>query len=785
MTTGRRRNHVWAIALGAVMAAIGTAVLGTRFPTDERVHASVATAREKPTDLVKAALIGLWRHARTTALTHQRLFSFSLLGGLFALALWSRYRYVIGDDTYTLGTGDAHLILVKALLISRGVLSPPPELVPVTEVFDQPPLIPLVFAGIHRLTAMPLEIAPFVIVPLVTSVAMLAFFGFVRRAFDLPTAIIATVLLALLPHFSFDSTEPEKAPFVVSFVMVALWFLMKSQERRALLLLAGLFLGLAAFAHATGYLFIPVFILSYFALYGVSRRSVFDPLFLGALAITALSIGAYWGLSQISASTGEQTGGSSGTILPAFVQTYGATLWDLASHGFTGSAWERYFQGIRQQLTTPVCLMAVIGFVVATGVAVGSRRRSMAPVLLWASLVTIGFAIQYPAASHGSRYPSYVAPAFVALAAYLCVTAGRLAAVYLRPRWLGRPAAVALAMAVIGVLGLQYATTPNPGLRYLYASHRDLANFIAQEGILDDGSHMLFLGWPSITLFLLEHDLRYIDSLHTFGWGSRDLHEFTPEFIRTNNIRFYAYDRTGTDYYDSARIMLEQLARDYRLVQLKRFQGPRGHAVELFRLDDCSRGCNAEVAAFLETPASDLEHANILRNPQLEWSSVAGVPWSWNMNGWVTLEPATADGTQTGILVRSKREFGGVRQVVNVEGLAGKTVTAIAVVRAVGSQPAPSVVLALAAEGERPFAQIFEPLRAEKEVVVLESAFPEDVSVLRLTLATGLGGAGDFAIDRVLLIPMPLDDIVQLASKITLADGATEVLSAGTVRSSR
>ncbi len=154
------------------------------------------------------------------------------------------------------------------------------------------------------------------------------------------------------------------------------------------------------------------------------------------------------------------------------------------------------------------------------------------------------------------------------------------------------------------------------------------------------------------------------------------------------------------------------------------------------------------------------------------------------MNCWVTLEPAAADGTQTGILVRSKREFGGVRQVVNVEGLAGKTVTAIAVVRAVGSQPAPSVVLALAAEGERPFAQIFEP-RAEKEVVVLESAFPEDVSVLRLTLATGLGGAGDFAIDRVLLIPMPLDDIVQLASKITLADGATEVLSAGTVRSSR
>jgi hypothetical protein len=222
----------------------------------------------------------------------------------------------------------------------------------------------------------------------------------------------------------------------VSFAIISLWSLMKSGERRIFLLPAGLFLGLAVFSHTTGYLFLPVFILSYFALHGLSRQTASDPVFLGALAIPALFTAAYFVLARTFAPAVDpaDTGGG---ILPGFVRTYADALRGLTETGFTTSAWNRYFEGIRQQLTTPVYVMAILGFGMAAIAAWRSRRKAMTPILLWAGIVTIGFAIQYPAASHGSRYPSYVTPAFVVLASFFVVSAARLALTALQPQTIG------------------------------------------------------------------------------------------------------------------------------------------------------------------------------------------------------------------------------------------------------------------------------------------------------------------------------------------------------------
>ena len=493
--------------------------------------------------------------AQQRAKEHSLLLYTIFLLGLLALALWSRYRYILGDYTFTFGSGDAHLIMVKALFLREGIVQPSPELVPVTEIFDQPPLIPMMLGGISLLASIPLETVPLVVVPIVTGIALLAFFDLVRRTFDVATAAISTGLLALLPRFSFDSTEPEKMPFVVSFSVIALWLLVLSRERRWLLPYAGLFLGLAVFSHTTGYFFVPVFVLAYFSMRGLSRRTAFEPLFLSSLMIPAFFIAVYFMLAKLGAPTVTTTGEAANTgLLPGFVQLYVDVFTNMVAGGITERAWNLYFEGIRHQLTTPVYVAGIAGLILAAAITIRTRRLQMMPVLLWMVILTLGFAMQYPASSHGSRYPGYVTPAFLVMAAFLVVSAFRWVLSGHRLKLLAAPAAIALLIAVVGLPMFSYATASNPGLRDLYGGHRDLADFIASEGLLDDGSHILYLGWPSVTFYLLEYNIDYSEQIHGFGFGLRDLEEFTPEFITTNNSRYYADNHIGYDSFDSSNL---------------------------------------------------------------------------------------------------------------------------------------------------------------------------------------------------------------------------------------
>ena len=694
--------------------------------------------------------------------THRRLSYVALFGGVLALALWSRYRYVVGEYTYTFGTGDAHLLLLKALFLREGILRPSAEMAPATAVFDQPPLIPLLFAGISRLTTVSLDIAPFIVVPLLTAVALLAFFGLVRRTFDLPTAVLSTGLLALLPRYSFDSTEPEKAPFVVSFAVVALWLLVKSEERRALLPLAGLFLGLAVFAHITGYFFLLVFVLSYFGLRGLSRRTLFDRRFLASLAIPAFFIACYFVLSNVWARPptdgAVEADPTASGVLPGFLQLYVDTLTDLARSGFTHSAWNIYFEGIRRQVTTPIYVMAIGGLVIALAGLIRTRRPTMLPVLLWMTVVTLCFAVQYPASSHGSRYPSYVTPAFLVLASFFVVSAARLVMAYLQPRPLAVSMAIALAIAAIGLPTFTYATAPNPGLRDLYGGNRDLASFVAAQGLLDDGSHILYLGWPSVTLNLLEHDIDYRNQLHSFGFGLRDLDEFTPEFITANEIRYYADNHAANDGFGSSNVVMANLLDHFRMNQIGRFERSPGNYVTLYEIADMAPEYQGLLRLYLAEYESAADAMSLTVNPSLRWESGRFLP-GWSPNGDVQLEQLDQSAA-SGVLVRNRAPWGGIRQLIDVGTLQGRTVTAIATVRGAGSHPAHSAVLSLAREGAPPFSQIFVPLEPGENLLTLETELPHDIDILRITVATGKDDDGDLAIQQVHLIPEPLARIV-------------------------
>ncbi len=703
---------------------------------------------------------------------HSLLLYAILLLSLLALALWSRYRYILGDYTFTFGSGDAHLIMVKALFLREGIVQPSPELVPVTEVFDQPPLIPMMLGGISLLASIPLETVPLVVVPIVTGIALLAFFDLVRRTFDVATATISTGLLALLPRFSFDSTEPEKMPFVVSFAVIALWLLVLSRERRWLLPFAGLFLGLAIFSHTTGYFFVPVFVLAYFSIRGVSLRTAFEPLFLSSLMIPGMFVAVYFMLANLGAPTVTTTGEVVTTgLLPGFVQLYVDVLTNMATGGITERAWNLYFEGIRHQLTTPVYVAGIAGLILAAAITIRTRRFQMMPVLLWMVILTLGFAMQYPASSHGSRYPGYVTPAFLVMAAFLVVSAFRWVLSGHRLKLLAAPAAIALLITVVGLPMFTYATASNPGLRELYGGHRDLADFVASEGILDDGSHILYLGWPSITLYLLEHNIDYIDQIHGFGFGLRDLDEFTPEFITANNIRYYADNHIGNDGFDSSDVVMAMLLENFTLTQLSKFERRSGNFITLFAIGNPAQFDEGPLRAHLSQLNAEARAFSLTANPSLIWQGDNSLA-SWAPNGLVALEPQP-EASNSGVLVINDSQFGGIRQLIDVSSLGGRTVTAIVSLRGAGEEPARSAVLSLSQEGSAPFSQIFVPLNPGDNLVILEGQLPADIELLRITVATGRNDAGDLAIQHVYLIPETLNKIIQALEPQTVA-GASQ-----------
>lgn len=513
------------------------------------------------------------------------------------LALWSRLRYVLWSYHQNYGSGDAHLILAKAMFISRGEWRPPLDLGPSAVLFGDPPLVPLLLAVFSRITFVPLSVAPLIVTPLLTIAALCALFAILRRAFDAPVALIATSLVALLPRFSFDSTEPDKAAYVVSFFVIALFFLYEAQARPRLFLAGGLFLGLAVFSHNTGYLFVPGYVLSHVALSRASGRSLFDRYFVASLVIPLLFVGAYVQLNDAfdrghAAAPAIETAAGvpaatqpAGVVaapavpthghrfVPASIQLYYDNITGLAKRGFRGSAWNLYFDAIRTQVSSPIYLLAIAGFVVATAMVALRRRYEMVPLLLWMLLVTLGFAIQHPALSHSTRYPSYVTPVFVVLAVFFVMWLARLATSSagdeMRPWY--RTAIIAPLVAFIAFV---YITAANPGARELYAGHRELADYVAAHNTISNDSQLLYLGWPSATYYLLDNHPSLEADLHAFGWGNVPLERFTPAYVADHHIRYYAYDHTGSDYFNSADLMLAQLKRDFALTRVQSFCGP-------------------------------------------------------------------------------------------------------------------------------------------------------------------------------------------------------------------
>jgi len=534
------------------------------------------------------------------------------------VALYSRLRYGAFAYHDSFGSGDADLILAKALFISRGEWRPPVELGAPASLFADPPLIPFLLAGFTKLSGISLATAPLVVTPAVSIAGLLALYAVVRRAFDPTVALAAALLVALLPRFSFDSTEPDKGAYVVSFFLLALLSAYAGQTRRPLLLLAGVFMGCSLFAHSTGYLFVPVYLLTLPALALAARAPLIDRYVAAALVLPALFFGAYVVLNHqfertretvapiiTTAPVGDTAAGTAApppaptdegrSWVPKTVRFYWDHFTGLASDHFENSAWNLYFDSVRKQAGGVVYGLAIAGWALGAALVVVRRRLELVPLLAWMAVVTLLFALQFPGFSHRSRYPSYVTPVFVVMAVAFTFAAARWLVALLRvePRY-----ALAAAAPVLAFVAVTYLVADNPGARRNYQPTRQLADYVAAQRLLDDGSGMLYLGWPGATFWLLEQRPEYERQMYAFGWGTVPLERFNRAFLDAKGVRYYAYDHTGSDYFGSADKMREQLRGAYQLTPLRQFCGVAG-----VLSGDASTGCVSYVVLYRLDPA--------------------------------------------------------------------------------------------------------------------------------------------------------------------------------------
>lgn len=534
------------------------------------------------------------------------------------VALASRLKYALFAYHDTLASGDAHLILTKAMFISRGEWRPPVELGGPATIFSDPPLIALLLGGVEKATSLPMMAVPAVVTPALTIAALCALYGVARRAFDPLAALVGVCLVALLPRFSMDSTEPDKAIYVVSFFMLALFFLYEAQERPRLYVAAGACMGASVFSHTTGYIFLGVYGLAHVALALVGARAgdgrwrrLFDRWFLAGLIVPVVAIGAYVQLndgfqramvpapppggpvvaaptSVVPATPTNDTSDDAPGVpapaaenkhrfVPGSIQLYYDNITGLAKGGFEESAWNQYFDAIRTQVNTPMYVLAVVGFAAAGVVVVRRRRAELLPLMLWMMLVTLAFAIQHPALSHKTRYPTYVTPVFVLFAAYAVVGAARWVAARiaagsgdasLRAWYLG-----AMVAPVVALVAVSYARADASGQRKLYAPHERLAAYVAERGLLGEDRQLLYMAWPSITMNLLEDHPEYEPWLHTYGWGSAPVAQYTRAYVESQGIRYFELDHTGSDYYQTSQQMFRQLGTQFTMTRVATFCG--------------------------------------------------------------------------------------------------------------------------------------------------------------------------------------------------------------------
>lgn len=435
-------------------------------------------------------------------------------------------------------------------------------------------LIPFAYRSFCEITQLNWFNFAYIYTSILSTVLLICVFIILEKNVSLIVATVSCILIVTNPRLALYSTEPSKAIFVLFFFLFSLFFLFRYISKNSLkeLFLSCAFISLAIAFYHSALFFVPAYLLIFF--WTVKKHNK-DPL----RCIKSLMVLMFLCLALITG--------------PVFLYNFEESI---PKPGYSNeyteigkmSLFERYIGAVLGVISNPensglaIFLSGIddylsfgfLGLILAVYmlfIIIGHFKGLYQPNLLIEflmvfSVIFVLISIQWKSASHWSRYPQYVIVFLLIIFGYLiadvfqCIRRQRQKFLKLAT------GSLIVFMFIILTITPMYALKPVDGLRNIYVPQMEVGELAQKNNlVIDVENQVLYLGWPAITISLLDRNI-CPEYLHTFGWGGTNLSFVTcPEYIERNHIKYYVYDSTGTDYHDSANVVLSLLKDGYKL----------------------------------------------------------------------------------------------------------------------------------------------------------------------------------------------------------------------------
>ncbi len=481
----------------------------------------------------------------------------SLLVALYAI---TRYFHSLYSDAQGYGSGDAYRVILNAYNAGSNSL----------DIY----MISYFYKMAHELLGVSYYQISFYATPVIGLLIVLLILDIIRREVGFIPAMISSLIVVLNPWLAYYSTEPSKEIFVLLFILFALYFLFRFEKTQVYRWLIFSFISFAAgitYYHSI-LLFFPFYFAAviYFTYQVYKSNRPLKSIFLSCVifGITILTIaGPLYVIKEYNykASLSEKP-----TYLKTDIDNQGNTFQrqlnamiyaltkDQQKLGMT-----KLVEGLEMFMLKQYEFVYLYGLLLILSVFLFKKRKTYMPLLfsmltLYIFLV-IGF--QWTSYSHTSRYPQYIIYFFL-----VCASLPLGWSLYLLRHTKVKILILTLFIVLSFLLFNPFLKVDS--FRNIYYPHMKIGPAAKTMNIpIDNNNQIVYLGWPSITLSLLEsYELKNDSYLNTFGWELINLDGITSsKYIAQKHIKYFIYNEGGSDYFDSNRKVYEKLEKKFSL----------------------------------------------------------------------------------------------------------------------------------------------------------------------------------------------------------------------------
>lgn len=485
-----------------------------------------------------------------------------LVGLLLIFYGITRYFHSFYSGAQGYGSGDAYKVILNAYTAGNNF-----------DIY----LISYFYKLAHEISGISYYQISFFTTPLIGLFIVLIIFDILRREFGFVTAYLSSLLIIINPWLAYYSTEPSKEIFVLFFFLLSFYFLYRFEKSRQVLWLV---ISCITFAVGIIYyhsilLFFPfyfvVFIFFVYRVFKINRPiyHIFLSFSIFAAVIFVIA-GPLYVIKEINYKTAlsqkpiflkTDVDNQGNTFQRQFGAMYYALTKDQQKLGVN-----KLIEGSDNFILKQHEFIFLFVFILFSSLYFLKKQNKYIP-LLFSILTLYIFAIiglQWTSYSHTSRYPQYIVY-FLLLCASLPLGLSLQLLHYKKVQILIMTFFIVLSLLLFDPF------LRVDGFRDIYYPHLMIGAKAKQSKIkIDKNNQVLYLGWPSITLSLLEnYNLKNEEYLNTFGWELVDLDGVSSEeYIKKKQIAYFIYNEGGSDYFDSNNKVFTNLKKNFSLTPI-------------------------------------------------------------------------------------------------------------------------------------------------------------------------------------------------------------------------